>query len=322
MAQRCALRRGCITGRSIRKPGSLTTRCRIMNLSTPSASASWFDISHSRHVTVQNLNLDGNSSAYVLGGGWGDTGRQLAAEGLLFYGDTDVQVNRVHSHHQGLDGIMIGWTGLKESDPPTPHTLTDCTFDYNGRQGLSWVGGRGLRAIRCRFNHTGHVKVGDTVLSSAPGAGVDIEAEDSVCRDGEFEDCQLVDNVGCGLVADAGDGGYSRFLRCTFWGTTSWSAWSAKPGLKYQGCNFYGTAVHTFGSPNPNLATAFTQCHFEDKPWINGKVYGSNYLVDADSGGDNIRFDRCSFIVHAATRHPLWFTGGKPVLTDCAGLPK
>lgn len=281
------------------------------------------DISHSRHVAVRDLDLDGNSSAYVLGGGWGDTGRQLAGEGLLLYGNADVQVSRVHSHHHGLDGIMIGWTGLKETDPATPHTLTDCTFDFNGRQGLSWVGGRGLQAIRCKFDHTGRVQVGTVTLASAPGAGVDIEAEESVCRDGYFQDCEFVDNAGCGMVADSGDGGYAHFLRCTFWGTTDWSAWSAKPGLKYRDCRFYGSAVHTFGSPDPALATSFIGCRFEDKPWTDGRVYG-NYLLDSDRGGENVRFDRCTFVVHSPTRHPLWFNAshGKASFTNNTGLAR
>jgi len=281
------------------------------------------DISHSRHVTVRDLDLDGSSGTYVLGGGWGDTGRQLAGEGLLLYGNADVQVSHVHSHHHGLDGMMIGWTGLKESDPPTPHTLTDCAFDFNGRQGLSWVGGRSLQAIRCKFDHTGRVKVGTERLASAPGAGVDIEAEESVCRDGYFQDCEFVDNVGCGLVADSGDGGYAHFLRCTFWGTTNWSAWSARPGLKYRDCNFYGSAVHTFGSPDPALATTFIGCRFEDKPWTDGRVYGT-YLLDSDRGGNNVRFDRCAFVVHSPARHPLWFNAshGKALFTDNTGLPR
>lgn len=273
-----------------------------------------FDIMDSRNVTVQDLDLDGSSGTYVLGGGWGDTGRQLAGEGLRFLGDTNVQVSHVHSHHQGLDGIMIGWTGLKASDLPTPHTLTDCVFDFNARQGLSWVGGRGLRVVRCQFNHTGRALVDGTALASAPGAGVDIEAEDSVCRDGDFENCQFVNNVGCGLVADSGDGGYAHFRHCTFWGTTNWSVWSAKPGLKYEDCSFYGSAVHTFGSPDPALATTFTRCRFEDKPWKDGKVYG-NYLLDDEDGGLNVRLDGCMFVVHSKTRHPYWFNQNRPTIS-------
>jgi hypothetical protein len=278
------------------------------------------DITDSRNVTVQDLDLDGNSGNYVLGGGWGDVGRQLAGDGLLLYGNTAVRINRVHSHRQGRDGILIGWTGLKASAPATPHTLTDCTFEYNGRQGLSWVGGRGLRAIRCKFDHTGRVQTVGMALESPPGAGVDIEAEESVCRDGDFEGCEFVDNAGCGLVADGGDGGYSHFRHCLFWGTTNWSAWSARPGLKYEDCRFYGSAVHTFGSPDPALATGFTRCVFEDKPWKDGKVYG-RYLLESDEGGANVQIVGCTFVVHSKTRQPLWFKRDKAIVTGNTGLP-
>ena len=150
-----------------------------------------FKITGSRHVTIRDLELDGNSPCLILGGAWGDTGRQLGGDGVVLYGNTDVQVSKVNSHHHPRDGIMIGWTGLKESDPATPHTLTNCAFEYNGRQGLSWVGGRNLKAYRCKFNHTGRALVGGAVLHSAPTAGMDIEAEESVCRDGYLEDCGL-----------------------------------------------------------------------------------------------------------------------------------
>ena len=281
---------------------------------------SMLEITNSRNVTVQDLDLDGSSGAYVLGGGWGDVGRQLAGDGLLLYGNTAVRISRVHSHHQGRDGILIGWTGLKASDPATPHTLTDCTFEYNGRQGLSWVGGRGLRAIRCKFNHTGRVRTAGDVLESSPGAGVDIEAEESVCRDGDFEACEFVDNAGCGLVADSGDGGYARFRHCLFWGTTNWSAWSARPGLKYEDCRFYGSAVHTVGSPDPALATGFTRCRFEDKPWTDGTVYG-RYLLESDEGGENVQIVGCTFVVHSQTHQPLWFKRAKAIVTGNTGLP-
>ena len=185
-------------------------------------------INDSRNVVVRNLELDGNLSNLVLGGAWGDTGRQIGAYGLQLYNNRNVHIDKVHAHHHALDGIVIGYAGLKENDPATPHTLTDCVFEYNGRQGLSWVGGRGLKALRCKFNHTGRAVNGGALLASAPGAGLDIEAEDSVTRDGYFEVCEFIDNAGVGAVADSGDGGYTKFKNCTFWGTTSWSIWSRR----------------------------------------------------------------------------------------------
>ena len=274
------------------------------------------EITGSRHVTIRDLELDGNSPNFILGGAWGDTGRQLGGDGTLLYGNTDVQLSKVNSHHHPRDGIMIGWPGLKESDPATPHALTDCTFESNGRQGLSWVGGRGLKAYRCKFNHTARVPVGGAVLRSAPAAGLDIEAEESVCRDGYFEDCEFMDNGGCGMVADSGDGGYTKFVRCTFWGTTSWSAWSAKPGLRYEDCKFHGSIVHAHGSSDPALATSWTRCTFEDKPWTDGKRSYGNFLAEINGDIPNVRFDACTFI--ANTCKSIWCSGNGATFSDCA----
>ena len=281
-------------------------------------AAYMFKISGSRRVKIHDLELDGNSPRFILGGTWGDTGRQLNGYGILLYGNTDVHVSKVNSHHHPLDGIAIGWTHLKEGDPATPHTLTDCVFEYNGRQGFSWVGGRGIKAYRCKFNHTGRALVDGAVLCSAPGAGLDIEAEDSVCRDGYFEDCEFVNNTGCGMVADSGDGGYSKFKNCTFWGTTSWSVWSNKPGLKYEDCNFYGSAVHAVGSPAPDLATCWTRCTFEDKPWTDGMVYRQNsgaYLLEINGNMPNVLFDACTFT--ANTCKSIWCSADGVRFYDC-----
>ena len=275
-------------------------------------------VTGSRNVVIRNIELDGNLANLMLGGAWGDTGRQVEAYGILAYNNTGLHLDRVHSHHHALDGVAIGWRGLKESDPATPHTLSNCTFEYNGRQGLSWVGGRGLSAYRCKFNHTQRGVNNGTPVGSAPGAGLDIEAEDSVCRDGYFEDCEFVNNGGCGMVADSGDGGYSRFKNCTFWGTTAWSAWSNKPGLKYEDCNFHGSAVHAVGSPDPDLATCWTRCTFEDKPWTDGRVYRQNsraFLLEINGNMENVLFDACTFT--ANTCKSIWCSAKGVRFSDC-----
>lgn len=275
-----------------------------------------FNITGSRYVALRDLELDGNSPGAILGGPWGDTGRQLGGDGILLYGNRDVQVSNVRSHHHLRDGIIIGWSGLKASDPATPHALTDCAFEFNARQGLSWVGGRGLKVCRCKFNHTGRALVGGASLYSAPGAGLDIEAEESVCRDGRFEDCEFVDNVGCGMVADSGDGGYTKFVRCAFWGTTCWSAWSVKPGLKYEDCTFHGSVVHAHGSADPAFATSWTRCAFEDKPGTDGKPPYGGFLAEINGDMRNVRFDACAFT--ANTRKSIWCSAAGVRFADCA----
>ncbi|ASV76824.1 hypothetical protein THTE_4223 [Thermogutta terrifontis] len=266
------------------------------------------------NVIIQDLELDGNLGELIIGGQFGDTGRQLPACGIFLQNNKNATIERVHSHHHALDGIMIGWYGLKEQDPASPHTLTDCVFEYNGRQGLSWIGGRGLTARRCKFNHTGKAENNGKPFVSAPGAGLDIEAEESICRDGYFEDCEFVNNAGCGMVADSGDGGYSRFVRCLFWGVTNWSAWNAKPGLVFEDCTFHGSSVHAFGSDDPALATRWIRCTFEDKPWQGQGPYGG-FLAEMNGNLKNVTFESCVF--RANQRRSIWCSGGGFRFVDC-----
>ena len=273
------------------------------------------DISASRDVTIRDVELDGNAGELIIGGPYGDTGRQLPACGMFLRNCKNVSIERVHSHHHALDGIMIGWYGLKEGDPAAPHSLEECVFEYNGRQGLSWIGGRGLTARRCKFNHTGRALNGGKAVASAPGAGLDIEAEESICRDGYFEDCEFVNNGGCGMAADSGDGGYSRFVRCLFWGVTNWSAWSAKPGLAFEDCTFHGSIVHAFGSDDPAQATRWTRCTFEDRPWEDGRRPYGNFLAELNGNLKNVTFEACAFTAEQC--RSIWCSGQGFRMVDC-----
>ncbi len=272
-------------------------------------------ITYSQNVTIRDLELDGNVGKLVIGGQFGDTGRQLPACGIFLHNNTEVRIERVHSHHHALDGIMIGWYGLKENEPAAPHTLEDCVLEYNGRQGLSWIGGRGLTARRCKFNHTGQALNDGKPFGSAPGAGLDIEAEDSICRDGSFEDCEFVNNFGCGMVADSGDGGDSRFVRCLFWGPSNWSAWCAKPGLRFEDCTFHGSIVHAFGSEDPALATRWIRCTFEDRPWKDGRQPYGNFLAELNGNLRNVTFQECTFTANQC--RSIWCAGAGFRFIDC-----
>lgn len=242
-----------------------------------------------RNVVIRDLELDGNSGSAILGGEWGDTGRQLEGYGVCLYKNSNVLVENLYTHHHPLDGIIVGWTGLKVSDTPTPHLLRNIRSEYNARQGLSWVGGRGLTVRDSEFNFTQR-----GALGSAPGAGLDIEAEDSVCRDGLFINCRFIDNAGCAVVADSGDGGYTRFIDCVMWGTTNYSLWTRKPGIRYEQCAIYGTAVHGFGASDPALATQYIGCNFEDREYQERGVFLGAGLMES-CGGDNILYEGCVF---------------------------
>ena len=257
-------------------------------------------------VRIEGFTLDGNAGAYRLGGEWGDLGRQAGADGILSVGNTGgVAIANVRSHDHGRDGIMVIHGGLTVNSPRYPVTLTDVVCDRNARQGLSWVGGTQLTATRCRFTRTGR-----GAFTSAPGAGMDIEAEGSVCRNGRFVECSFVDNAGVGMVADQGDTADMVFERCRFVGTTSWSAWPKKPGFVFRDCLFVGSIVNTHGDADPARATQFIGCRFHGDPALSptGAVYGP-FLGDLGGGATNVLMRGCDFRAVAPGIALLWSPG-------------
>ncbi|WP_185445056.1 right-handed parallel beta-helix repeat-containing protein [Kribbella qitaiheensis] len=269
-----------------------------------------------QNVTINDLEIDGRSDHLVLGGPWGDNGRQLPGSGIWLQKCSEVQIVDVTTHHHPLDGVYIAWAGLTGTDPATPHTLTRVVSEYNGRQGLSWVGGRGLTCTDCSFSHTGR-----GALSSAPAAGLDIEPQGTVCRDGRFENCHFEDNAGVGMLAAAGDGGYTTFVDCTFWGTTNYSIWCRRPYLAFEGCTVRGSAVHTYGSAVAAEATQFTSCTFADElpsGVPSGSVFRTKYLYDSSNDCPNVSWDGCTFTANQVkTIYVAGSTTAPAALTGC-----
>jgi hypothetical protein len=272
-----------------------------------------FSITGCASVEIRNLQIDGNVSRMVVGGGWGDTGRQCEANGIMLSDCERIRVDNVVSSHCGLDGIgLADWQRTARS---FDWEVSNSRFEYNARQGMSWCGGRNLTARRCKFNHTGR----DT-FASAPGAGLDIESESSPIRNGTFVECEFVNNVGCGMVADSGDSADVVFDRCLFWGTTSWSTWPRKPGFRFNDCTFHGQVVNVYGSPDPDRATQFRKCRFED---VHARSYEgssySSYALPNDGaliGGvkENVLLENCTFIANKVKSGGFGPEAGEPVV--------
>jgi hypothetical protein len=266
-------------------------------------------------VEISDFELDGNLPRLNIGGTYGDSGYQIPATGILLVANrSDEIVTNVHCHHHGQDGLGI--YGIDELLSPMPRRLiSGLRSEYNGRQGCSITGGRGYAFEKCRFAHTGR-----STLHSAPGAGVDIEAEGGrKNRDFRFVDCEFVDNSGCGMVADSGDSEGALFTRCTFIGTTAWSAWPFKPRFRFQSCRFVGTMVRAYGDKDPERAAQFSDCVWLDDPKLSptGQVYlggKKNYPVANLSSSMNVRFVRCTFnLTHDGLLPWSWFA----IYQDC-----
>lgn len=241
-------------------------------------------------VAISDLELDGNVERLRLGGTYGDTGWQIPASGLWLVNNRSSEtVTNIFTHHHGQDGVMIDGDDRRDDRS----RLTRLISRYNGRQGVSIVGGRGYDFEDCEFSHTGR-----SALWSAPGAGVDIEAEgNKTNRDFTFARCKFIDNVGVGLLADSGDSDGARFTDCQFVGTTTWSAWPLKPRFAFDRCTFVGSVVHAFPDRDPGRAARFSECRFTDDPSLSpsGKVFlGGGPIVNL-AESDNVLFDRCVF---------------------------
>lgn len=242
----------------------------------------------SENVQIADLELNGNNINQVLGGSYGDVGRQLPHYGVFILRSRSVTVRNIKAHHFALDGISIA---NAKSDQKDNIVLQSCIFEYNSRQGLSWIGGNDLTVKDCKFNHTGQAK-----FSSPPGAGVDIEAETGPIRNGKFINCEFVDNKGCAMVADSGDSGDCSFDNCTFWGIDGWSVWVTKPGFTFTNCNIYGSVVHGYNSPNDKDATKYIKCNFEDKAYNGRDPYGG-FLIESN-GMRRVSFINCTMIAN------------------------
>ncbi|WP_416440873.1 right-handed parallel beta-helix repeat-containing protein [Phnomibacter sp. MR] len=256
-------------------------------------------IENCRNILIQQLELHGNDSGQVRGGTFGDIDVQLPYNGIFIRNSSDVTVSDMYAHHFGLDGIQVSNQTNKESDKIT---IRNSRFYYNGRQGLSWVGGNQLLAENCSFSHTGK-----GAMRSLPASGVDLEAEVGPIRNGRFVGCVFENNTGAGVVSATGDNADCTFESCTFWGVTSYSTWVTKPAFTYSACRFYGMVQHGFAAKNEREASRYINCHFSDSTY-NGTPTWGGYLIDANDAAF-MQFDSCTFTV---TRKKPFNLSGKP----------
>ncbi len=257
-------------------------------------------------VQILHLDLDGNIDNLSLGGFWGDAGRQCAASGLWCYGNESVVIEQVDSHHHGTDGVIVG--ALDGLDVDRPHQLIDCNFEFNARQGLSWVGNSGLRARRCRFAYTGRAR-----FSSPPSAGVDVEPENSQMSDGLFEDCEILDNTGVGVVSDTTPQGSSvqgvTFRRTLIRGTSQYSVLVRNPDFEFDSCEIVGTLATNPSRTTPPEDIRFINCKIhDDYP----DAFRPGLLIDC-SAGRVMLFDGCT--ITTVSQRLANISGGR--IRDC-----
>jgi hypothetical protein len=166
-------------------------------------------------IAVRNLELDGNLDRAILGGKPYWDGYQTLYDGIFLEHTRRSTIDKVNAHHFGKDGLHL-FTGITgeaylQRYPDAPmdvdstilfnNTVQYSQFNWNGRQGISWVACAGLTVRECELNYTGAGR-----LASAPSAGLDIEGGGGPLRIryGVFNDCEFLHNRGAGVHADTG----------------------------------------------------------------------------------------------------------------------
>ncbi len=260
-----------------------------------------------KNITIKNLELDGNfpKGTYYPAPS-GKEGSQLVFLGISSYGARNLLIENVYAHHFGLDGFYIETPRDTLPEGKFHTVLSNCRSEYNGRQGLSFTVGTGLKVSKSSFRFTG---MGG--IRIAPGANVDIENHDNTgapLSNSLFEDCVISSNKGgSGSVNLAGKVNNITFRKCTLdagdmiEGTNRAYAiqmnFSPSRNVTFDQCIVRGVfLMYQQGGKKMDVdgKTVFKDCTFKDNlPLIPSKT--KQPLIDMY---DEIEFDNCRFYVH------------------------
>lgn len=261
-----------------------------------------------KQVVIRDIELDGNLENIIIGGEWGDQGRQCKAYGLTTKNIDNLVIEGVKSHHHALDGMLIAYDGLTDNSESKPTTLINVECQYNARQGLTWDSGNNLTVINSKFNYQGKSRI-----ATSPSAGVDIETGGAnICRNGLFIGCEFNHNVTHGLISDSGDSKDVKFSKCTFWGTSGFAIYPNKPNFIFEDCKIFGTINGIYNATNYQDATKFIRCHIEDKMHdVYGAVTSGSYLITCSAYAT---FKDCNII--ANYKKSLYVSGTGQIFED------
>jgi hypothetical protein len=278
-------------------------------------------------VTIRNLELDGNSGKYILGGPNDEgAGIQMHSDGIRLGAPDEndsqneqITIKNVNAHHFGRDGLSVTNGGMGMD-----LVIHDCQFDDNGRTGFAWSGGSGVRVENSTFdrNATGRIR-------SNTRAGLDIEHHNgALLSDASFIDCTFHHNEFAGVTSglNQSDGNITfegcsfkslaaRYLPQQIFSPTSYSVHVEEArGLRFTACKFFGPAGVGFNAEacSSSLVDAqqFFECTFseEDEDYTYhdwrlsdvGTIQAPFMVLGNTISGT--RFEKCKFISNCRAR--------------------
>lgn len=258
-------------------------------------------------ITINDPVLNGNKENLLIGGFFGDSGRQIECTGIhLENCSGGVIINNPDVHDFPFDGLHIDGVAADDAALGEQVVVTGGSgFCRNGRNGLSIVGGAGMRFSNTKFNDQGRAAANSEAAGSvatAPCSGVDCEAEGGkAIRDIVFDQCEFSNNTSTGFVADSGtDTKRVSFRDCKLIGTTSTPAYFNRPGIVVSGGLIAGSVTSTWGGTTggikPTEATQFDGVFFTTDVAYSptGSLENVNNLF-IEAPGAHVAYRRCQF---------------------------
>lgn len=238
-------------------------------------------------VTVRNLNLDGNSQGAVIGGRYGDSGRQLVHYGLYVSGQEQALLENVDARDFLLDCYGFAHPGLSAGAEAVPTSLINCTGSRAGRNVVSNVGSKGLRTFNCTFSRAGEapatvtVPAPETMVHSAPASCWDDEAEVAEIRDVRHFGSSFLAGAfsNTAYLAESGPIADITHDNCLFDGVL----WVRKPGWSLLNSTVHGRVVFQAGYSRPEENALIQNCEIDDIPTQGGPASG--FLLDGQAAG-------------------------------------
>ncbi|MBL7962776.1 MAG: right-handed parallel beta-helix repeat-containing protein [Flavobacteriales bacterium] len=300
-----------------------------------------FSFHHCDSITVRDVELNGNIDGAILGGKSSRDGIQTDYDGIELFESSNCVIDHVDAHHFGRDGLLLWgnsdstnlftamYPGLNVGIDPAdsllgPNNRTvlfnnrvlNSSFNWNGRQGISWTAMSGLDVLDCDLNYNGAGR-----MTSQPRSGLDIEGGGGPMRvrHGAFADCRFLHNRSHGIVsawaACYGQQDF-RFTRCVVKaGLEGLAIWPGARQMVFDSCEVYGNVGRFFEQPENivrdpafDLVFRHTNFHEEDAQWsyISWTIYGLHDTTVACVAGPHmfrftkahssrVTFDQCGF---------------------------
>lgn len=230
--------------------------------------------------------IDGNSRGAIIGGSWGDTGRQCVQYGIASYDCRQVELSDIRIFDSCLDGL----THASRSTAENPLVVRRVTVERVGRNCVSLIGCNRALFEDCTFRNSGQAATRAGTILSAPASCFDIEAEQGECRNVVVRASTL----------DAGPKGYTAFVAdsgpasdilvqdCALTG----AVWTRKPRTTFERCRINGRFAMLYGGDgNRSDNTHILNCQLSDNAdsWPNA--------IDLEGTGPGVRITGGTFTV-------------------------